>query len=430
MEIFINPEQSRWDELSSRPASSNPAVREAVVKILERVKAGGDDALRELSLEIDRRPLGEIEVSREEILGAEEKVKPEVKEAIGRALENIRAFHSAQKSAGVDIETAPGVRCIQKPVPIERVGLYIPGGTAPLFSTVLMLAIPAKIAGCGLVELCTPCGKDGAICPEVLYAASVCGVDRVFRIGGAQSIAAMAYGTRSVCRVDKIFGPGNQWVTTAKQLLSAGTVAIDMPAGPSEVMVLADSKGADPAFVASDLLSQAEHGADSQAMLVCDRADFADKVLKQLEIQKASLPREEYVEKSLSKSRCVVFNSEEQMAAFANHYAPEHLIVSTSDPWGMTERITTAGSVFVGNYTPESAGDYASGTNHTLPTCGWAHSFSGVNLDSFTRKMTIQHISREGLEGLAGTIVAMADAEGLSAHAGAVLIRTKNHDTL
>ena len=422
METFLNPSRERWAELCKRPSSANPVVRERVEAILQRVREQGDEALRQLSLEIDRRPLEQIEVSPEEILEAEVRVSPAVKRAVAAAEANIRAFHEAQRPREISVDTAPGVRCIQRPVPIERVGLYIPGGTAPLFSTVLMLAVPASIAGCAEVVLCTPTGADGKVSPEVLYTAAYCGVRRIFKLGGAQAVAAMAYGTQSVPKVDKIFGPGNQYVTTAKQLLSAGTVAIDMPAGPSEVMVVADGS-APAAFAAADLLSQAEHGADSQVMLVTPDEATAAAVQAEVARQMAALPRAAYVQQALDKSRAVVFPDEQDRVDFANAYAPEHLILATRDPWGFAAKITAAGSVFVGAWTPESAGDYASGTNHTLPTCAWARSFSGVNLDSFYRKMTLQELTPEGLRGLADTIVTMAEAEGLQAHADAVKIR-------
>ncbi|MBO7510957.1 MAG: histidinol dehydrogenase, partial [Bacteroidales bacterium] len=350
------------------------------------------------------------------------------KHAIACAMANILAFHQAQIPGEVCVETMPGVKCWQRPVPIEKVGLYIPGGTAPLFSTVLMLALPARLAGCKTLVLCTPTGKDGKVAPEVLFSARSCGVEKVFKLGGAQAIAAMAYGTASVPKVDKIFGPGNQYVTTAKQMLGGRVVAIDMPAGPSEVMVLADAS-ARPAFVAADLLSQAEHGADSQAMLVCNSVDFAEKVEEEVWAQAASLGRTEYVEASLAKSRLFVFDSEDDRIDFANLYGAEHLILSVEDPWRMADRITAAGSVFIGHYSPESAGDYASGTNHTLPTCGWAASYSGVNIDSFMRKMTLQELTPEGLRTLSRTIVTMAGAEGLDAHANAVRVRLEGEQT-
>ena len=422
METFLNPSRERWADLCRRPSSANPVVRERVEAILQRVREQGDEALRQLSLEIDRRPLEQIEVSPEEILEAEVRVSPAVKRAVAAAEANIRAFHEAQRPREISVETAPGVRCIQRPVPIEKVGLYIPGGTAPLFSTVLMLAVPASIAGCAEVVLCTPTGADGKVSPEVLYTAAYCGVRRIFKLGGAQAVAAMAYGTQSVPKVDKIFGPGNQYVTTAKQLLSAGTVAIDMPAGPSEVMVVADGS-APAAFAAADLLSQAEHGADSQVMLVTPDEATAAAVQAEVARQMEALPRAAYVQQALDKSRAVIFPDGQDRVDFANAYAPEHLILAVHDPWGFAARITAAGSVFVGAWTPESAGDYASGTNHTLPTCGWARSFSGVNLDSFYRKMTLQELTPEGLRGLADTIVTMAEAEGLQAHADAVKVR-------
>lgn len=424
MDIYTNPTQDIWPELCLRPSSDNPIVRESVEKIIARVASDGDEALRQLSVEIDGRALESIEMSGAEIETESSRVRPEVKAAIETAAENIRTFHKAQLPREISIETASGVRCIQRPVPIGKVGLYIPGGTAPLFSTVLMLAIPARIAGCGEVILCSPARGGGSIAPEVVYAARTCGVDRIFKVGGAQAIAAMAYGTGTIPQVDKIFGPGNQYVTTAKQLISGRKAAIDMPAGPSEVMVLADDLS-DPSFVAADLLSQAEHGTDSQVMLVCRSEAFARSAEKEVLRQSALLERQNFVEGALSKSRIIVMGDEEDMISFANAYAPEHLIVSTREPWRIVDRISTAGSVFVGDYTPESAGDYASGTNHTLPTCGWARSFSGVNIDSYMRKMTIQEITREGLESLSGTIITMAEAEGLSAHAQAVKVRMK-----
>ncbi len=417
IQILQNPSRDTWEALCRRPASDNPVVLGRVKGILQRVKEQGDQALRALSREIDSRPLETIEVSQAEIRQAEERVSPAVKAAIADAAAHIRAFHEAQQPREIRVETAPGVTCIQRTVPIGRVGLYIPGGSAPLFSTVLMLALPAQIAGCPEVVLCTP-----AESPEVLYAAAFCGIRRIFRLGGAQAIAAMGYGTESVPRVDKIFGPGNQYVTTAKQLLSAGTVAIDMPAGPSEVMVIADST-TPAAFAAADLLSQAEHGPDSQVMLLCESEATCRAILSEVERQTSALPRSAIALEALQKSHALVLPSADDRIAFANLYAPEHLIIGAEDPWAVADRITAAGSVFVGPYTPESAGDYASGTNHTLPTSAWARSFSGVNLDSFYRKMTLQEITREGLQGLSATIMDMARAEGLQAHANAVKIR-------
>ena len=332
--------------------------------------------------------------------------------------------HRAQLPAQVEVETMPGVRCVQRAVAIGRAGLYIPGGKAPLFSTVLMLALPARIAGCREVILCTPCGRDGQIAPEILYAADLCGVDRVFALGGAQAVAAMAYGTESIPRVDKIFGPGNRYVTKAKQLAGAADVAVDLPAGPSEVLVLAD-EDARPEFAAADLLSQAEHGDDSQAVLVCRSEEFARRAIASVGEQAARLSRRDAIGNSLANSRIVVFSDPDEQIAFADAYAPEHLIVAMRDAWDAAARITAAGSVFIGGYSPESAGDYASGTNHTLPTGGWARAYSGVNTESFMRKITYQELTRGGLEALAPTITAMAEAEGLDAHANAVRIRTE-----
>ncbi|MBQ0006817.1 MAG: histidinol dehydrogenase [Alistipes sp.] len=422
MNIYIEPDRSMWATLCRRPSDSDPVVAGRVRRIIDSVRELGDKAILDLAEEIDGRRPESIRVSDEAIAEAETQVPDVVKAAISKAAANIRTFHEAQMPSAIEIETTRGVRCYQKPVPIQKVGLYIPGGTAPLFSTVLMLAIPASIAGCREVILCTPAGKNGKIAPEVLYTASFCGIDKIYEVGGAQAIAAMAYGTGTIEKVDKIFGPGNQYVTTAKQLLGGSVVAIDMPAGPSEVMVIADGTS-DASFVAADLLSQAEHGRDSQVMLVCTSVEVVSAVEIELRRQIRTLGRAEFAEAALEKSRSVVFESEDDILTFADCYAPEHLIVSTAEPWRIADRITSAGSVFVGAYTPESAGDYASGTNHTLPTCAWAHSYSGVNIDSFIRKMTIQEDTREGLEGLSGTIVAMAEAEGLQAHADAVKVR-------
>ena len=422
MNIYQNPEPQQWPLLCRRAEQDNSLIAERVASIVERVAMQGDKALYELAEQIDGVKLASLAVSEQEFSEAEQRVSEDVKAAIEVAVQNIEAFHRAQLPAEVRVETQPGVVCVQRPVAISKVGLYIPGGTAPLFSTVLMLALPAKIAGCKEIILCTPTDKQGCIAAEVLYAARRCGVTKVFKAGGAQAVAAMAYGTESVPKVYKIFGPGNRYVTYAKQLVAGRNTSIDMPAGPSEVMVMAD-KMADAAFVAADLLSQDEHGRDSQAMVVCDSVEFAEAVSAEVERQMATLSRADFVVESLKNSRAVVFDSREQMIAFANEYAAEHLIISMEDAWGVAEQITSAGSIFIGNYSPESAGDYASGTNHTLPTSGWAHSCSGVNIDSFMRKMTIQELSREGMAALAPTIVAMADAEGLEAHANAVKVR-------
>lgn len=425
MNIFVNPPREEWAELCRRAEQDNSLIAERVQAIVDRVAREGDAALKALAKDIDGVELRSLKVEEQEFKQAEAKVRGEVKSAIEVAVKNITSFHTAQLPQEVRVETQPGVVCIQRPVAIERVGLYIPGGTAPLFSTVLMLALPAKIAGCREVVLCTPTNKQGEVAAEVLYAARRCGVTSVFKVGGAQAVAAMAYGTESVPKVGKIFGPGNRYVTLAKQLVSGRNTSIDMPAGPSEVMVMAD-ESASAEFVAADFLSQAEHGKDSQAMVVCSSVAIAEAVKAEVERQAAQLSREEYVNESLRHSRAVVFDEREQMIAFANEYAAEHLIVAMEDAWSVVDKITAAGSVFVGNYSPESAGDYASGTNHTLPTSGWAHSCSGVNIDSFMRKMTIQELTQEGLQALAPTIIAMADAEGLGAHVAAVKVRMKN----
>lgn len=422
MNIYREPARETWPELCRRAEQDNSSIAETVARIVDRVARGGDAAVRELTLQIDGAAPEALAVSEAEFAAAEAAVSTELKEAIAKAAENIRAFHAAQMPREVRVETAPGVLCVQRPVPIQRVGLYIPGGTAPLFSTVLMLAVPALTAGCPEVILCTPPNKQGCVAPAVLYAAAACGLRRVFKVGGAQAIAAMAYGTESIPKVDKIFGPGNRYVTMAKQLVSGRNTAIDMPAGPSEVMVLADDT-ARPEFVAADLLSQAEHGRDSQAIAVCSSQALAEAVLAQVEAQAALLARADFVQHSLANSRIVVLADRAAMLDFANTYAAEHLIISLRKAEEAASLITAAGSVFIGNYTPESAGDYASGTNHTLPTCGWTAAYSGVNIDSFMRKMTLQHITREGLAALAPTITTMAEAEGLQAHANAVTVR-------
>ncbi len=421
MEIYINPARDNWEKLTSRRRSDDSSVDATVSSIIGKVKDNGDKALISLSEEIDKVRPDSLEVSREEKEEAVRLVPASMKSALEKAADNIRKFHKAQLPSEIRVETMPGVKCVSRPVPLDSIGLYIPGGSAPLFSTVLMLAIPAAVAGCRQVVLCTPPDRNGKVNPTVLYAAHLCGVGRIFKVGGAQAIAAMAFGTESIPRVDKIFGPGNRYVTRAKQMLSS-TVAIDMPAGPSEVMVLADSS-ARPDFVASDLLSQAEHGADSQVMLVCTSEDFAARVREKVSEQLENLPRKDIAAKALEGSRIIVLGTSDDMTDFANLYAAEHLIISMENPWKAAERITAAGSIFIGNYSPESAGDYASGTNHTLPTSGWARSFSGVNTGSFMRRMTLQELTREGLDALGGTIMEMAAGEGLEAHRRAVEIR-------
>ena len=421
MRIIENPSRTEWDALVRRQGVDYEGIRPRVEGILAAVEADGDAALKRLMKEIDNVD-APLEVTEAEIEIACSLVKEPVREAICEARRNIETFHKAQLPREIRVETAPGIVCIQRPVPIPRVGLYVPGGSAPLFSTVLMLAVPAALAGCRERILCTPCRKDGSVAPEVLFAAKECGVTRVFRIGGAQAIAAMAFGTETVPKVDKLFGPGNPYVTLAKQIVSGRNTAIDMPAGPSEVMVLADSS-APAAFTAADLLSQAEHGKDSTAVLVTTERNYADKVLQELDNQKKTLPRDSQVEGSLSHSFAVVFPSIEDAVEFAELYAPEHLIISLPSAWEVTDKITSAGSVFIGAWSTVSAGDYASGTNHTLPTSGWARSSSGVNMDSFIRKMTLQELTRDALACIAPTIVSMACAEGLEAHARAVTLR-------
>ena len=421
MKKYINPDRSEWGALVKRVSVNDDVIAGRVEAILARVMRDGDKAIRELAREIDGVELDAIEVSADEFTEAASLVSQDVKDAIAKAAANIAKFHAAQCFKPVEVETAPGVRCVQRAVAIQTVGLYVPGGTAPLFSTVLMLAIPAKVAGCRNIILCTPTNKEGKVAPAVLYAARVCGVHHVYKVGGAQAVGAMAYGTETIPAVDKIFGPGNRYVTKAKESVT-DRVSIDMPAGPSEVMVMADET-ADPRFVASDLLSQAEHGADSQALLVCGSEQMADAVCAEVERQLDKLPRKELTMKALVESRVIILPTVEQQIEFANMYASEHLIISMKEPWKVAEQITAAGSVFIGNYSPESAGDYASGTNHTLPTSGWARSCSGVNIDSFTRKITYQELTAEGMALLGPTIVAMADAEGLDAHANAARLR-------
>lgn len=423
--IYNNPPRIEWPKLISRAAESDSDIDASVRATLEYVRTQGDKAVLDLESRYDNIVFTSVEalkVSDKEIAEATASVSPELKAAIAQAYSNIRKFHSAQMPQIVKVETSPGVVCYQKAVPLRRVGLYIPGGRAPLFSTVLMLAVPASVAGCPEIVLCTPPDKDGKANPVIVYAASVCGVRNIFKIGGAQAIAAMAYGTETLAKCDKIFGPGNRYVMKAKQMVGLSVAAIDMPAGPSEVMVLADGT-ADPEFVAADFLSQSEHGPDSQSILVCTSEAIAKSVVDAVARQTARLSRGSIIAKALDHSRMVVLTSREDIVDFANEYAPEHLIISMRDPWSVADKVVASGSIFIGNYSPESAGDYASGTNHTLPTSGWARSFSGLNLDAFMRKMTIQEISREGLSGLGDTIRTMALAEGLDAHAAAVEVR-------
>lgn len=422
MILIDYPEKSQWQELLKRPVMNTESLFGTVQGIIDRVKAGGDEAVLQYEMQFDKVSLSALAVSSEEFDEAENLIDEELKAAIRLAAGNISAFHAAQRFVGKKVETQPGVICWQKAVPIEKVGLYIPGGTAPLFSTVLMLAVPACIAGCREIVLCTPPGKDGKVHPAVLFAARVAGVQRVFKAGGVQAIAAMAYGTESIPKVYKIFGPGNQYVTAAKQLVSLRDVAIDMPAGPSEVEVLADAT-ANPVFVAADLLSQAEHGVDSQAVLITTSKELQQAVKDEVERQLNLLPRKEIAARSLANSKLIVVKDMEEAVEMTNAYAPEHLIVEAENYMAVAEQIVNAGSVFLGTLTPESAGDYASGTNHTLPTNGYAKAYSGVSLDSFIRKMTFQEIKPEGLCKIGPAIEVMAANESLDGHKNAVSVR-------
>ncbi|MFD1188477.1 histidinol dehydrogenase [Pontibacter rugosus] len=424
---ILNPAKDTWAELVKRPTKNLEELEPGIQATFDLVKEQGDDALLQLAEKFDGVQLQSLLVTEQEIAAAELKVPQELKEAILQAYSNIQLFHTQQAEPVKQVETMLGVTCWRKSIPIEKVGLYIPGGTAPLFSTLLMLGVPARIAGCKELVLCTPPSKDGNIHPAILYTASLLGVTRIIKAGGAQAIAAMAFGTESVPAVYKIFGPGNQYVTVAKQLVSKAGVAIDLPAGPSEVLVMADET-ANPAFVAADLLSQAEHGADSQVVLLTTSENVLQKVEQELQAQLEVLPRKEFAAKALSNSLGVVLQSLDEMLDFSNLYAPEHLILSVSNFEEFLDGITNAGSVFLGHFTPEAAGDYASGTNHTLPTNGYARAYSGVSLDSFVKKVTFQYITREGLQNIGKTIETMAEAEGLEAHKNAVSIRLKELD--
>ena len=424
MILVTYPDKAQWADLLKRPVMNTEDLFDTVRSVINRVKAEGDRAVLAYEEQFDKVQLASLAVSEEEWAEADSLIDEELKQAIRLAKQNIETFHAAQRFEGKKVTTSAGVTCWQKAVPIEKVGLYIPGGTAPLFSTVLMLAVPAKIAGCGEIVLCTPPGRDGKIHPAVLFAAKVAGVSRIFKAGGIQAIASMAYGTESVPRVYKIFGPGNQYVTAAKQLVSLRDVAIDMPAGPSEVEVLADET-ANPAFVAADLLSQAEHGVDSQAMLITTSESLQQAVKAEVERQLELLPRKEIACKSLANSKLIVVRSLDEAIELTNAYAPEHLIVETADYLSVAERVVNAGSVFLGHLSPESAGDYASGTNHTLPTNGYAKAYSGVSLDSFIRKITFQEIQPEGIRHIGPAIEVMAANEHLDAHKNAITVRLK-----
>lgn len=422
MQFFDNPASSLWDDILSRPTASLRSLEPKVQAIYEDVQNKGDQALIDYTQQFDQVALTSVEISQERLSELAQKIDSELAKAIDQAAKNIKIFHAAQKTSKVAVETQKGVHCWQEKRPIEKVGLYIPGGTAPLFSTLLMLAIPAKIAGCSKIVLCTPPQEDGTIPAEVAYIALKHGVNQVFSLGGVQAIGALTFGTETVPQVDKIFGPGNQYVTVAKQLATQYKVAIDMPAGPSEVLVMAD-RSADPSFVAADLLSQAEHGVDSQVILVSTDRQFIEATQEQLKLQLSVLPRKSIAEKALANSKAIYFDSDQAAIACINAYGPEHYILAVENEGLYLDQLAHAGSVFIGNYTPESAGDYASGTNHTLPTNGYVRQYSGVHLDSFLKAITFQKISPEGLQDLGPVIEKMAAAEGLEAHKNAVSIR-------
>ncbi len=422
MKIFKHPQPCEWADIVERPHMDVSSLGAIVSAVLQDVKTRGDEAVKEYEEKFDHARLTDLAVSQDEMDEAERLVSAELKEALILAHANIERFHAAQGFQSIKVETAPGVTCWQKSVPIEKVGLYIPGGTAPLFSTVLMLATPAKLAGCEEIVLCTPPNKEGKVHPAILVAARIAGVSKIFKAGGVQAIGAMAYGTQSVPKVYKIFGPGNQYVMAAKQQVSLHDVAIDMPAGPSEVCVIADAH-ADAKLAAADLLSQAEHGIDSQVLLICTDERKMEEIREQVERQLEALPRRDIAAQSLANSRLVLVNDTREAMALSNAYAPEHLILATDDYEQLAELVVNAGSVFLGKYACESAGDYASGTNHTLPTHGYATAYSGVNLDSYHRKVTFQHLSRKGVESIGKAVVTMAENEQLEAHANAMRLR-------
>ena len=425
MKQYRNPIRSDWKKLTARASASYASLEPLAKEVFENVRLNGDASLSAYTLKFDGVSLDSFQVSPKETAAAESRVPQSLKNAIEIARNNILTFHKAQKTTTVKVETQAGVYCWQKKTPIEKVGLYIPGGSAPLFSTVLMLATPANIAGCEEIVLCSPPDKNGNLPDVILYTAKRCGVTKIFKVGGMQAIAAMTFGTTTIPQVDKIFGPGNQYVTVAKQLATQYHLAIDMPAGPSELMVVADET-ADPSFIASDLLSQAEHGPDSQVLLITTSKAIAEETQKAVLLQLENLDRKEIAQKALDNSKIIVFNDDQTVLDFANKYGAEHLIVCVKEEEEFIEGIKSAGSVFIGNYTPESAGDYASGTNHTLPTNGYVRQYSGVNLDSFLKAITYQKITKEGLMNLGPAIEEMAAAEGLQAHKNAVTLRLKS----
>jgi len=422
MKVFNEPKINEWASIIERPSIDAAQLNDNVRNIIDEVIAGGDAAIKKITLQFDRVSINELKVTAEKIAAAENLLTPGLKTAIQLAKVNIEIFHNSQIQKVERIETMPGVWCWRKSVGIEKVGIYIPGGSAPLFSTVLMLGIPAKIAGCKEVILCTPPNEQGEIHPAILYAASLVGVTAIYSVGGAQAIAAMAYGTATIPKVHKIFGPGNQYVTAAKQLVQQNGIAIDMPAGPSEVCVWAD-ENAIPSFVAADLLSQAEHGPDSQVILVANNKAIVSAIQLEIDLQLSALPRKDFATKALANSKAIILSNQDQAIDLINAYAPEHLILSVDNALQIADKIINAGSVFIGNYSPESVGDYASGTNHTLPTNGYAKAYSGVSLDSFVKKITFQQLTERGLMNIAPTVIEMAEAEGLQAHSNAVSVR-------
>ena len=422
MKVFNEPKINEWASIIERPSIDAAQLNDNVRNIIDEVIAGGDAAIKKITLQFDRVSINELKVTAEKIAAAENLLTPGLKTAIQLAKVNIEIFHNSQIQKVERIETMPGVWCWRKSVGIEKVGIYIPGGSAPLFSTVLMLGIPAKMAGCKEIVLCTPPNEQGEINPAILYAASLVGVTAIYSVGGAQAIAAMAYGTATIPKVHKIFGPGNQYVTAAKQLVQQNGIAIDMPAGPSEVCVWAD-ENAIPSFVAADLLSQAEHGPDSQVILVANNKAIVSAIQLEIDLQLSALPRKDFATKALANSKAIILSNQDQAIDLINAYAPEHLILSVDNALQIADKIMNAGSVFIGNYSPESVGDYASGTNHTLPTNGYAKAYSGVSLDSFVKKITFQQLTERGLMNIAPTVIEMAEAEGLQAHSNAVSVR-------
>jgi histidinol dehydrogenase len=424
MNVIRYPKKEDWVEILKRPSLGDDMVNQAVLEVLDGVKKNGDAAVSNYTQKFDKVLLTDFLVSDRELNEADQLVDTSLKKCIQTAKQNIEKFHSAQRMSRKVVETTPGVFCWQKSVPIEKVGLYIPGGSAPLFSTVLMLGVPAKLAGCNEIILCTPPNKEGKVHPAILYTAKLIGLTNIYKIGGIQSIAAMAFGTESVPKVAKIFGPGNLYVTAAKQIVAIHGVAIDMPAGPSEVAIMADQTAV-PSFIAADLLSQAEHGADSQVILFTCKDEILESISKEIDSQLEALPRKEIAKKALENSKFIVLKSVDEMLDITNEYAPEHLIIAMEKASEIADRIINAGSVFIGNYSPESAGDYASGTNHALPTAGYAKGYSGVNLDSFMKKITFQQLSKYGLFNIGPTIEILAEAEQLMAHKNAATIRLK-----